>query len=313
MKALVTGSGGLIGSECVRLLGREGWHVIGVDNDLRRQFFGEAGTTRRVVEDLIQSLTNYRHFNLDIRNRQAIRDLLETEHPDFIIHSAAQPSHDKAASIPYDDFDVNAVGTMNLLVAARDFCRESPFCFTSTNKVYGDRPNSLELMELDRRYDYSDGKSGSTRLCLSITVCTQSLAHLKLLPTLCVRSLDVILGCLSASFAEGALPDPSTPAWSCTDTFPTSLIAQSPAGSILSLDTRANRSAIRFIVMTWLSCFWPFFTILLSARSSILEEGGLTAFRFSRPLTCWPISAFRSTMNTRMTTALVIISVIFPT
>jgi CDP-paratose 2-epimerase len=174
MKALVTGSGGLIGSECVRLLGREGWHVIGVDNDLRRQFFGEAGTTQPVVEDLIQSLTNYRHFNFDIRNRQAIRDLLETEQPDFIIHTAAQPSHDKAASIPYDDFDVNAVGTMNLLVAARDFCRESPFCFTSTNKVYGDRPNSLELMELDRRYDYSDGRIGIDET-MSIDNCLHSI------------------------------------------------------------------------------------------------------------------------------------------
>ena len=104
-----------------------------------------AGTTRAVVRDLVDSVPGYRHFDLDIRDRQGVRDLFEAERPDFIIHTAAQPSHDKAASIPYDDFDVNAVGTMNMLVAARDFCKDSPFCFTSTNKVYGDRPNYLPL------------------------------------------------------------------------------------------------------------------------------------------------------------------------
>ena len=153
LKALITGSGGLIGSECVRLLCAEGWQVIGVDNDMRRRFFGDSGTTRPVVEDLLE-LPGYRHHHVDIRDRDRVRDLLKAERPAFLIHTAAQPSHDKAASIPYDDFDVNALGTMNLLVAARDFCRESPVCFTSTNKVYGDRPNHLPLVELDKRYDY---------------------------------------------------------------------------------------------------------------------------------------------------------------
>ena len=128
-KVLITGSGGLIGSECVRMLGKNGWSVVGVDNDMRQQFFGAAGTTRQVVRDLIDSLPQYRHTDLDIRDRQGVRDLLAAERPDFIIHTAAQPSHDKAASIPYDDFDVNALGTMNILVAARDFCPESPLCF----------------------------------------------------------------------------------------------------------------------------------------------------------------------------------------
>ncbi len=173
MKALVTGSGGLIGSECVRLLAREGWKVIGIDNDMRRQFFGDQGTTMPVVEELTQTLPNYRHLKLDIRDRRGIRDLFEAERPDFIIHTAAQPSHDKAASIPYDDFDVNAVGTMNLLVAARDFCHESPFSFTSTNKVYGDRPNYLDLIELDKRYDYADGKIGIDET-MSIDNCLHS-------------------------------------------------------------------------------------------------------------------------------------------
>lgn len=160
MRALITGSGGLVGSECVRLLSEHNWEVTGIDNDMRRQFFGPQGTTAAVVEELKNAFPKYRHLPLDIRDRQGIRGLFEEERPDFVIHAAAQPSHDKAALIPYDDFDVNAVGTINLLVAARDFCPESPFCFTSTNKVYGDRPNTLPLIEQEKRYDYAGGLDG---------------------------------------------------------------------------------------------------------------------------------------------------------
>jgi CDP-paratose 2-epimerase len=173
MKALITGSGGLIGSECVRRLAAEGWEVVGIDNDMRRQFFGEQGTTRPVVEELAATLPRYRHLPVDIRDRQAVRRVFESERPNFVIHTAAQPSHDKAAAIPYDDFDVNALGTMNMLVAARDFCRESPFCFTSTNKVYGDRPNYLPLVELEKRYDYANGLDGVDE-SMSIDQCLHS-------------------------------------------------------------------------------------------------------------------------------------------
>jgi CDP-paratose 2-epimerase len=163
----------LIGSECVRLLCAEGWRVIGIDNDMRQTFFGPGGTTRPVVKELAKALRNYKHLDLDIRDRQAMRDLFQRERPNFIIHTAAQPSHDMAASIPYDDFDVNAVGTLNLLVAARDFCRESPFCFTSTNKVYGDRPNLLPLLEKEKRYDYADFRDGVDE-SMSIDGCLHS-------------------------------------------------------------------------------------------------------------------------------------------
>ncbi len=173
MKALVTGSGGLIGSECVRQLSAEGWEVVGIDNDMRREFFGEQGATHGVVLELQATLPHYRHLPIDIRDRHAVRQVFEAERPQFIIHTAAQPSHDKAAAIPYDDFDVNALGTMNLLVAARDFCRESPFCFTSTNKVYGDRPNYLPLIELDKRYDYASGLDGVDE-SMSIDQCLHS-------------------------------------------------------------------------------------------------------------------------------------------
>jgi CDP-paratose 2-epimerase len=174
MKALITGSGGLIGSECVRFLHEQGWDVVGVDNDMRQRFFGVHATTGPVVDEMRATLARYRHQSADIRDRQAMRDLLAAERPDFIIHTAAQPSHDKAASIPYEDFDVNAVGTMNLLVAARDFCPESPFCFTSTNKVYGDRPNELTLVEAETRYDYANGLAGVDET-MSIDACLHSL------------------------------------------------------------------------------------------------------------------------------------------
>jgi CDP-paratose 2-epimerase len=160
VKALVTGSGGLVGSACVRILAQDGWDVIGLDNDMRQQFFGPEGSTASEVTDLCNVLPGYRHYSFDLRDRQMIRDLFQVERPAFIIHTAAQPSHDKAVAIPYDDFDINAVGTLNLLVAARDFCADSPFCFTSTNKVYGDRPNALPLTELETRYEYADGRDG---------------------------------------------------------------------------------------------------------------------------------------------------------
>ena len=173
MKALITGSGGLIGSACVRRLADEGWEVVGLDKR-RSQFFGAQGTTRPVVEDLQRSVLGYRHIPIDVRDREGIYALFERERPQFIIHTAAQPSHDKAASIPYEDFDTNAVGTLNLLVAARDFCRDAPFCFTSTNKVYGDRPNGLPLVELEKRYDYANGLDGIDET-MSIDTCLHSL------------------------------------------------------------------------------------------------------------------------------------------
>jgi CDP-paratose 2-epimerase len=174
MKAWITGSGGLIGSQCVRMLCDEGWAVTGIDNDLRSWFFGPGGTTRPVVEELRSRYATYQHCALDIRDRQGIGERMQTERPDFIIHTAAQPSHDKAAAIPYEDFDVNAVGTLNLLAAAREFVPGSPFCFMSTNKVYGDRPNTLPLAETATRWDYADGLDGIGE-DMSIDQCMHSL------------------------------------------------------------------------------------------------------------------------------------------
>lgn len=140
---------------------------------MREYFFGPQGSVELTVNSLKASLPRYRHYNIDIRDRDTIRVLIQQERPDFIVHAAAQPSHDRAASIPYEDFDVNAVGTLNLLVAARDFCPDVPFCFMSTNKVYGDRPNSLALVEHSKRYEYADGRDGIDET-MSIDACLHS-------------------------------------------------------------------------------------------------------------------------------------------
>ncbi|MBL4708653.1 MAG: NAD-dependent epimerase/dehydratase family protein, partial [Flavobacteriales bacterium] len=155
---LVTGSSGLIGSEVVRYFDRLGWKIIGVDNDMRADFFGEKGTTRWVQQQLIDNCNNFQHVELDIRNREGVYELMKRVKPDYICHTAAQPSHDLAASRPFDDFDVNAVGTLNLLEAARQHCIGSPFVHMSTNKVYGDAPNLLNLVEQETRYDFCDQK-----------------------------------------------------------------------------------------------------------------------------------------------------------
>lgn len=155
-KILVTGSSGLIGSEVCTFFDARGYHVHGVDNNQRAVFFGPQGDTRWNQERLASRLSQFTHHELDIRDRAGVRDLLDTIKPNVIVHTAAQPSHDRAAAIPYDDFDTNAVGTLNLLEAARQSCAESPFIHMSTNKVYGDAPNAIALTEQDTRWDYAD-------------------------------------------------------------------------------------------------------------------------------------------------------------
>lgn len=155
MKILVTGSSGLIGSEAVAHYDREGHEVFGVDNNMRREFFGPAGDTLWNLERLRQSTKRFTHVSLDIRDRERVIDFFKKEGFDRIIHCAAQPSHDKAKEIPFVDFDVNAVGTLNLLEATRQACPEAVFIFMSTNKVYGDAPNEVPLKELATRWDYA--------------------------------------------------------------------------------------------------------------------------------------------------------------
>ena len=154
---LVTGSSGLIGSEVCAYFARElGFTIHGVDNNQRAVFFGPQGDTRWNQQRLAKELKGFVHHELDIRDRAGVLALVREVRPHVIVLKAAQPSHDLEAAIPFDDFDTNAVGTLNLLEAARQACPESPFVHMSTNKVYGDAPNRIALRELETRWDYAD-------------------------------------------------------------------------------------------------------------------------------------------------------------
>jgi len=155
-KILVTGSCGLIGSEVCRYFHRAGFRVYGIDSNHRSVFFGPEGDTSWSLARLREEIPGYGHSALDIRNREGVLDLVRQIRPDLVVHTAAQPSHDRAAAIPFLDFEVNALGTLHMLEAARQYCPESPFVHMSTNKVYGDRPNTIPLRELVTRWDYAD-------------------------------------------------------------------------------------------------------------------------------------------------------------
>jgi len=156
MEIVITGSSGLIGSEAVEYVAGCGYRVHGIDNNMRADFFGPQGDTLWRLKQLRDNVNDYTHHSLDIRNRGEVLDLFSKHRVGAVIHCAAQPSHDLAKDRPFDDFDVNAGGTLNLLEAARRHSPEAPFIFMSTNKVYGDAPNELPLLELATRWDYAD-------------------------------------------------------------------------------------------------------------------------------------------------------------
>lgn len=153
---LVTGSHGLVGSECVRFFDRMGWEVHGIDNNLRMSFFGSDGDTRKIGEQLVKSAPNYRLHQFDIRDQSEVSNLYRRVLPDVTIHCAAQPSHDLARTRTIEDFEVNAVATLGLLRAAQETVSQGIFVFMSTNKVYGDAPNDLPLKELETRWEYAE-------------------------------------------------------------------------------------------------------------------------------------------------------------
>ena len=156
MRVLITGSSGLIGSEAVKFFDDLGFSVLGIDNNMRADFFGPQGDTTSNRRRLQEEHPSFNHVELDIRDRQGVDHLFETGRFELIIHAAAQPSHDLAAKRPFDDFDVNAGGTLNLLEACRRHIPEAVFILMSTNKVYGDGPNHIPLRELETRWDYAD-------------------------------------------------------------------------------------------------------------------------------------------------------------
>lgn len=153
--AIITGSAGLIGSQACDFFSEKGYKIIGIDNDMRAYFFGESSSTKDSLESLKSKITDYEHYNIDIRDYKKLNEVFSkySSDIDIVIHTAAQPSHDWAANEPLTDFSINAMGTMNLLESTRLNCPKSTFIFTSTNKVYGDTPNYLDLIEKNTRYD----------------------------------------------------------------------------------------------------------------------------------------------------------------
>jgi CDP-paratose 2-epimerase len=205
---LITGSSGLVGSEAVLFYSKKGYKTVGIDNNMRADFFGTQADTSNTLNYLNNVVKDFEYHNTDIRAREEISSLIKKIKPNIIIHCAAQPSHDLATTRPFDDFDVNAVGTLNLLEACRNTNPESPFIFVSTNKVYGDAPNEFEFEELETRYEFKNkndyfGINESLRIDqsmhslfgaskLAADILTQEYGKYYGMPTVCFRA-----GCIT--------------------------------------------------------------------------------------------------------------------
>jgi CDP-paratose 2-epimerase len=212
--ALITGSAGLIGSESVRFFAGLGMQVVGIDNDMRRFFFGAEASTADSLERLQKAVPGYTHKHVDIRSAEAVADIFREfgTNISLVIHTAAQPSHDWAASDPFTDFSVNANGTLNLLQATRDFCPDAVFLFTSTNKVYGDLPNQLPLIEqserweIDNHHPFCNGIDES----MSIDQSTHSLfGASKIAADILVQEYGRYFGIKTSVFRGGCLTGPN--------------------------------------------------------------------------------------------------------
>jgi CDP-paratose 2-epimerase len=210
-RIIVTGSNGLIGSDVCFSFGERGFDVHGIDNNQRAVFFGPAGDTRWNQRRLQQMLRSFQHHEVDVRDRLGLSSVIRAVKPDLIVHAAAQPSHDRAAQIPFADFETNAVGTLNLLEAARQHCPDSPFIHMSTNKVYGDAPNRIPLKELSTRWEYDD-PAFAHGIPESFTVdqCTHSLFGVsKLASDVLVQEYGRYFGMPTCCLRGGCLTGPS--------------------------------------------------------------------------------------------------------
>ena len=213
--AIITGSAGLIGSEAAAWFGQLGLEIVGIDNDMRSKFFGSEASTawnRKRLQDELGD--RYRHFEADIRDAAEIERIFSLFGKDIVlvIHAAAQPSHDWAASDPATDFGVNATGTLNVLEATRKYCPEAPFIFTSTNKVYGDTPNRLPLNELATRWEIEPGHAYEVGIAedMSIDGCLHSVfGASKVAADVMVQEYGRYFGLKTAAFRGGCLTGPN--------------------------------------------------------------------------------------------------------
>ena len=230
--------------------------MVGIDNDMRRQFFGIQGTTAAVVDGLKKAFPKYRHLPLDIRDRQAIRDVFERERPDFVIHAAAQPSHDKAARIPYDDFDVNAVGTLNMLVAARDFCPESPFLFYQHEQGLRRSPQYAGFDRAGKRYDYANGLDGIDE-SMSIDGCLHSIfGASKVAADVMCQEFGRYFHMPIGIFRCGCLTGPQQAAVELHGYLAYIIICAVTGRPYTIYGFKENRYATRSIAGMWRACFW---------------------------------------------------------
>lgn len=204
---LVTGSCGLVGSEVVQYYVSRAIRIIGVDNNSRQRYFGDAGSILDIRERLIRKYSTYTHHDIDIRDREKMSDLFDNHEFDAIIHCAAQPSHDKSASITCEDFAVNAAGTVQLLELARNSCNSAPFVFLSTNKVYGDNPNRIDFVELETRWEHPMGEEWrGFDETYSVDQCIHSMFGVsKLAADLAVQEFGKNFGMYTASFRCGCI------------------------------------------------------------------------------------------------------------
>ncbi len=252
---IVTGSAGLIGSETVKRFAQDGARVVGIDNDMRAQFFGPEASTKKTRDDLTKNIRGYEHHSIDIRNASALIDLFTAQRGkiDAVVHTASQPSHDWAARDPETDFTVNANGTLNLLEAARKFCPEAPFIFTSTNKVYGDTPNRLPLLELEKRWEIESGHEYEPGISetMSIDYTKHSLfGASKVAADILVQEYGRYFGMPTVSFRGGCLTGPAHAGTELHGFLSYLMICTVTAGRIAFSDTKANRCAITSTVLT---------------------------------------------------------------
>ena len=212
--ALITGSNGLVGSESVKFFSQKGFNIIGIDNNLREFFFGKDGSTQWIKNKLKKQIKNYSHYNTDIRNYKKLEKIFKKykKNISVIIHCAAQPSHDYGKNFPLLDFNVNAAGTLNLLELTKIYCPDSPFIFMSTNKVYGDNPNKLKIIEKRNRFELSKDNQYYKGIDenFSLDNCTHSFFGVsKTYADLIVQEYGKNLGLKTVSFRGGCITGPN--------------------------------------------------------------------------------------------------------
>tara|TARA_Y200000002_G_scaffold13253_1_gene10759 strand:- start:275 stop:1321 length:1047 start_codon:yes stop_codon:yes gene_type:complete len=211
---IITGSNGLVGSESVNFFCDKGFNVVGIDNNLRKFFFGKDGSTQWLKNKLLKRNKNFINLNLDIRNRSGVEKVFKKykKNISLIIHCAAQPSHDYGKNFPEIDFNVNATGTLNLLETTKKYCPNSPFIFMSTNKVYGDNPNKLNMIEKNNRWELKpkDKYFRGIGENFSIDDCTHSFFGVsKTYADLIVQEYGKNVGLKTVSFRAGCITGPN--------------------------------------------------------------------------------------------------------